>query len=85
MMHDGKVKGTDLMHCGMERMKSVPLTFPPCIILEISDMVYCDPIKMELFMQNRTLQTTKLPNHFKPNNECNNAHGLIKCARRIFL
>ena len=22
-------------------MKSVPLTFPPCINLEISDMVYC--------------------------------------------
>ena len=25
---------------GMKRTKSVPLTFPPCIILEISDMVY---------------------------------------------
>ena len=51
-MQGGKVKGTDFVLSLPTMPQIVPLTFPPCIIMEISDMVYdplhnyiCDMIK----------------------------------------
>ena len=40
MMHGGKGNGCIDAFWEGKRLKSVPLTFPSCIILEISDMVY---------------------------------------------
>ena len=87
MIHGGKVKGTDLVHCGTEKDEICSLDLPIiCIILEISDMVYSHKDSRQQVCENPIHMSMEEEEDLKVLTMflCKNQHGFSQDAANFY-